>query len=29
VHVDIPEVDYPRLQTLDDVFDYLVEKTAA
>ena len=29
VHVDIPEADYPRLQTVEDVIDYLVEKTAA
>ena len=28
VHVDIPEADYARLQTLDEVVDYLVEKTA-
>ena len=28
VHVDIPESDYARLQTLDEVVDYLVEKTA-
>jgi acyl carrier protein len=27
VHVDIPEADYPRLQTVEDVIDYLVEKT--
>ena len=27
VHVDIPEADYPRLQTVDDVIDYLVERT--
>jgi acyl carrier protein len=27
VHVDIPEADYPRLQTVDDVIEYLVEKT--
>jgi acyl carrier protein len=29
VHVDIPEADYARLQTLDEVVDYLVEKTAS
>jgi acyl carrier protein len=29
VHVDIPEADYPRLETVDDVIDYLVEKTAS
>ena len=28
VHVDIPEADYARLETLDEVVDYLVEKTA-
>ena len=27
VGVDIPEADYPRLQTVEDVIDYLVEKT--
>jgi acyl carrier protein len=29
VNVDIPESDYPRLQTLDQVVDYVVEKAAA
>jgi acyl carrier protein len=29
VHVDIPEADYPRLETVDDVIDYLVERTAS
>lgn len=29
VHVDIPEADYARLQTLDEVVDYIVEKTAS
>ncbi|MDH4339021.1 MAG: phosphopantetheine-binding protein [Thermoleophilia bacterium] len=29
VHVDIPEADYARLQTLDEVVDYLVGKTAS
>jgi acyl carrier protein len=29
VHVDIPEADYARLQTLDEVVDYLAEKTAS
>lgn len=29
VHVDIPEGDYPRLQTLDQVVEYVVEKVAA
>lgn len=29
VHVDIPEADYARLQTLDEVVDYLVERTAS
>jgi acyl carrier protein len=29
LHVDIPEADWARLQTLDEVVDYLVEKTAA
>lgn len=29
LHVDIPEADWARLQTLDEVLDYLVEKTAA
>ena len=29
VEVEIPEGDYPRLQTLDQVVDYVVEKTAA
>ena len=26
--VDIPEADYPRLQSLDDIVDYVVEKAA-
>lgn len=26
--VDIPETDYPRLQSLDDIVDYVVEKAA-
>lgn len=29
VHVEIPEGDYPRLQTLDQVVDYVVQKAAA
>lgn len=29
VQVDIPEADYPRLQTLDDVVDYVAEKMAS
>jgi acyl carrier protein len=29
LHVDIPEADWARLQTLDEVVDYVVEKTAA
>ena len=29
VHVDIPEADYALLQTLDEVVDYLVLKTAS
>lgn len=29
VHVDIPEADYARLQTLDEVVDYIVEKTSS
>ena len=28
LHVDIPEADYSRLQTLDDFVGYVVEKTA-
>ena len=26
LHVDIPEADYPRLQTLDDFVDYLTAR---
>ena len=26
--VDIPETDYPLLQSLDDIVDYVVEKAA-
>jgi acyl carrier protein len=29
VQVEIPESDYPRLQTLDQLVDYVVEKAAA
>jgi acyl carrier protein len=29
VGVDIPEADWGRLQTLDEVVDYIVERTAA
>lgn len=29
VDVEIPEGDYPRLQTLDQLVDYVVEKVAA
>ena len=29
LHVDIPEADWARLFTLDEVIDYVVEKTAA
>lgn len=29
VHVEIPEGDYPRLQTLDQVVDYVAQKAAA
>jgi acyl carrier protein len=29
LNVDIPEADWARLQTLDEVIDYVVEKTAA
>jgi len=29
IQVDIPEADYPRLQTLDDFVAYLGEKTQA
>lgn len=28
LHVDIPEADWARLYTLDEVIDYVVEKTA-
>ena len=29
LHVDIPEAEWGRLQTLDQVVDYIVDKTAA
>jgi acyl carrier protein len=29
LHVDIPEADWARLYTLDEVIDYVVEKAAA
>jgi acyl carrier protein len=29
LHVDIPEADWARLYTVDEVVDYVVEKTAA
>lgn len=29
LHVDVPETDWARLYTLDEVIDYVVEKTAA
>ena len=28
LHVDIPEADYPRLRTLNDIVDYLSPKVA-
>jgi acyl carrier protein len=29
VGVDVPEADYPRLRTIDDVVDYVLEHAAA
>ena len=28
LHVDIPEADYPKLRTLNDIVEYLAAKTA-